>query len=85
VYDAFIDFHGFCNIFAKRVEGCASIQELKSIGQRIIHATAFSEAPVKVGSNVSKGSTFKNGEVTLEFKGLSIVAGITCKLVGYYS
>lgn len=85
VYNAFIDFHGFCNIFAERVDGGAGIQELKSIGQRIVHAAAFSEAPVNVGSNVSKGSTFKNGEVTLEFKGLSRVAGATCALVGYDS
>jgi hypothetical protein len=38
-----------------------------------------------VGSKVSKGSTFKNGEVTLEFKGLSIVTGATCVLIGYDS
>ena len=85
VYNAFIDFHGFCNIFAERVEGAAGIQDLKSIGQRIVHAAAFTEAPVNVGSNVSKGSTFKNGEVTLELKGISRVAGATCALVGYDS
>jgi hypothetical protein len=85
VYNAFIDFHGFCNIFAERVDGGAGIQDLKSIGQRIVHAAAFTEAPVNLGSNVSKGSTFKNGEVTLEFKGVSRVAGATCALVGYDS
>ncbi|KPK45219.1 MAG: hypothetical protein AMJ65_00410 [Phycisphaerae bacterium SG8_4] len=85
VYNAFIDFHGFCNIFAERVDGAAGIQDLRSIGQRIVHAAAFAEAPVNVGSNVSKGSTFKNGEVTLEFKGISRVAGATCALVGYDS
>ncbi|MHC4203222.1 MAG: hypothetical protein ACYSTT_01115 [Planctomycetota bacterium] len=41
VYNAFIDFHGFCNIFAERVDGGASIQYLKSISQRIVHAAAF--------------------------------------------
>ncbi|MHC4627369.1 MAG: hypothetical protein ACYTDV_10355 [Planctomycetota bacterium] len=85
VYNAFIDFHAFCNIFAERVNGGPGIQDLKTIGQRIVHAAAFSEAPVNVGSNVSKGSTFKNGEVTLEFKGLSRIAGATCALVGYDS
>jgi hypothetical protein len=85
VYNAFIDFHGFCNIFAERVEGGAGIQDLKSIGQKIVHEAAFSEAPVNLGSNVAKGSTFKNGEVTLELKGLSRVAGATCALVGYDS
>jgi len=85
VYNAFIDFHGFCNIFAERMDGGAGIQDLKNIGQRIVHAAAFTEAPVNVGSNVSKGSTFKNGEVTMELKGISRVAGATCALVGYDS
>ena len=85
VYNAFIDFHAFCNIFAERVDGGAGIQDLKSIGQKIVHAAAFTEAPVNLGSSVSEGSTFKNGEVTLELKGLSRVAGATCAMVGYDS
>lgn len=85
VYNAFIDFHSFCNIFAERIEGGRGIQDLKSIGQKIVHAAAFSEGPVNLGSSVSEGSTFKNGEVTLEFKGLSRVAGATCAMVGFDS
>jgi len=85
VYNAFIDFHGFCNIFAERVEGGKGIQDLKSIGQKIVHAAAFTEAPVNLGSNVANGSTFKNGEVTLELKGLSRVAEATCAMVGFDS
>lgn len=85
VYNAFIDFHGFCNIFAERMEGGRGIQDLKSIGQRIVHAAAFTEAPVNLGSSVDEGSTFKNGEVTLELKGLSMVAGAACAMVGYDS
>jgi hypothetical protein len=34
---------------------------------------------------VSEGSTFKNGEITLEFKGLSRVAGAACAMVGFDS
>ncbi|MBN2316718.1 MAG: hypothetical protein JXM79_22515 [Sedimentisphaerales bacterium] len=85
VYNAFIDFHAFCDIFADRVEDGRGIQDLKSIGQKIVHEAAFSEAPVSLGSNVAEGSTFKNGEITLELKGLSRVAGATCALVGYDS
>jgi hypothetical protein len=85
VYNAFIDFHGFCNIFAERIEGGRGVQDLKSIGQRIVHAAAFTEAPVNLGSSVDEGSTFKNGEVTLEFKGLSRVAGAACAMVGFDS
>jgi hypothetical protein len=85
VYNAFIDFHGFCNVFAEPTQGGKGIQDLKSLGQKIIHAAAFTEPPVNLGSNIEKGSTFKNGEVTLELKGLSIVDGATCALVGFDS
>jgi len=85
VYNAFIDFHAFCNTFAERTEGGGGIQDLKSIGQRIVHAAAFTEAPVNLGSSIAEGSTFKNGEVTLELKGLSRVAGAACAMVGFDS
>ncbi len=85
VYNAFIDFHGFCNIFAERTEDGKGIQDLKSIGQKIVHASAFTEAPVNLGSSIPEGSTFKNGEVTLELKGLSRVAGAACAMVGFDS
>ena len=85
VYNTFIDFHAFCNIFAERTEGGKGVQDLKSIGQRIVHEAAFGEAPVNLGSNVAEGSTFKNGEITLELKGLSRVAGAACAMVGFDS
>jgi hypothetical protein len=85
VYNAFIDFHSFCDIFAERIEGGKGVQDLKSIGQRIVHAAAFTEGPVNLGSGIAKGSTFKNGQVTMELKGLSRVAGATCAMVGFDS
>jgi len=85
VYNTFIDFHGFCNVFAERVEGDKGIQDLKAIGDRIIHAASFTEPPVNLGSNVAEGSTFKNGEVTLEFKGLSIVDDRPCSVIEFDS
>ncbi len=85
VYNTFIDFHGFCNVFAQRVEGGKGIQDLKLIGDRIIHAASFTEPPVNLGSNVAEGSTFKNGEVTLEFKGLSLVDERPCSVVTFDS
>jgi len=81
VYNAFIDFHGFCNVFAERIPGGKGIQDLKKIGQKIVHVAAFSEPPVDVGSNVAKGSFFKNGEITLEFKGLCLVDNAPCAIV----
>jgi hypothetical protein len=85
VYNAFIDFHAFCDIFAARIEGGKGIQDLKRIGQRIVHAAANTEAPVNLGSSIAEGSTFKNGEVTMEFKGLSRVARAACAMVGFDS
>lgn len=85
VYNAFIDFHGFCDIFAERIEGGKSVRDLKSIGQRIVHAAANTEAPVNLGGSIAKGSTFKNGQVTMELKGLSCVAGAACAMVDFDS
>ncbi|MBC8471267.1 MAG: hypothetical protein H8D56_17535 [Planctomycetes bacterium] len=85
VYNAFIDFHGFCDIFAERIEGGKSVQDLKRIGQRIVHAAANTEAPVNLGSSIAEGSTFKNGQVTMELKGLSRVARAACAMVGFDS
>jgi hypothetical protein len=81
VYNAFMDFHGFCDVFPRSMGEAAGIEDLHTIGQKIVHAAAFSEAPVDVGSNVAKGSFYRNGEVTLEFKGLSVVNGTTCALL----
>jgi hypothetical protein len=86
VYNAFIDFHAFCNVFACPTPGGEKgVQDLKRIGDRIVHAAAFSEAPVSLGTNTAEGSTFKNGEVTLAFKGLSSVDGAACAIVAYDS
>ncbi len=85
VYNSFIDFHAFCNVFAEPAEGGKGIQHLKHIGDRVVHAAAFTEAPVNLGAGIKEGSTFKNGEVTLEFKGLSLVDGAACAVVTYDS
>ena len=85
VYNAFIDFHSFCNVFAGRTPEGSGIQDLTKIGQKIVHDAAFSEPPVNLGTNISEGSFFKNGEITLEFKGLSVVNGKECALVEYDS
>ena len=85
IYNAFIDFHAFCNVFARPVAGGKGIQDLERIGDRIVHATAFSEGPVHLGRHVTKGSTFTNGEITLELRGLSVVDGHACAMVAYDS
>jgi hypothetical protein len=85
VYNAFVDFHSFGQVFALRTTDGPGIQDLHTIGQKILHAAAHSEAPVSLGKRVEQGSFFKNGAVTLELKGLSSVGGRRCALLGYDS
>jgi hypothetical protein len=85
VYNNFIDFHTFNDIFARPTPAGKGIQDLLTIGQRIVHAAAFSEPPVNLGSGIKEGSVFRNGEVTLELKGAGIVEGAACAIVGYDS
>lgn len=84
VYNAFIDFHSFAEVFARPADG-GGIQDLKKIGDRIVHASAFTEPPVNLGSLILPGSTFKNGEVILQFKGLTTQDGEACALIGFDS
>jgi len=85
VYNTFIDFHSFCNGLGERTAKGKGIQDLKSIGDRIVHDAAFSEPPVNLGSIIAAGSKFKNGEITLKFKGLTIQEGEPCALIGFDS
>jgi hypothetical protein len=85
VYNAFIDFHGFCDLFARPTTEGKGIQHLNNIGDKVVHAAAFSRAPTNLGTGVAGGSIFTNGEITLEFKGLSRVNGQACALVRYDS
>jgi len=85
VYNAFIDFHGFCDVLAEPTSAGGGIQDLNTIGEKIVHAAAFTEPPVNLGNDILEGSFFKNGQVTLEFKGLSVVNGRSCALLEYDS
>ena len=85
VYNSFIDFHGFCDVFPRPTAEGKGVQDLTRIGQKIVHAAAFSEAPVSLGTDIKEGSTFRNGEITLEFKGLSLVDGAACAILAYDS
>lgn len=84
VYNAFIDFHAM-GVFAEKTPSGNGVQDLHRIGQKIIHMASHSQPPVNLGTQVGEGSYFRNGEVTLEFKGLSIINGKTCALLEYDS
>jgi hypothetical protein len=85
VFNAFVDFHSFGQVFARRTSEGGGIQDLRTIGQKILHVAAHTEPPVSLGSLVEKGSFFRNGAVTLELKGLSSIDGRRCALIGYDS
>jgi hypothetical protein len=84
VYNAFIDFHSMF-VFCENSGAGNGIQNLKKLGDKIIHAASNSKAPVNLGSSVEDGSYFQNGEVTLLFKGLSWENEKTCALLEYDS
>jgi hypothetical protein len=85
VYNSFIDFHGFHDAFARPAEGGGGIQDLKEVGQSIRHAAAFTEPPVNVGKGIKEGSVFRNGDVRLVFKGVGVVDGAACAVIGFDS
>ena len=85
IYNNFIDFHALNDAFSRPLKFGKAIQDLKFIGDRIVHMAAFSKAPVNLGTAVKAGSFFHNGEVTLELKGLSIVDGAPCAIVAFDS
>ena len=85
IYNSFIDFHGFVDVFARPTGGGGGIQDLKTIGQSVRHAAAFTEPPVHLGAAIKEGSVFRNGDVRMSFKGVSVVDGAACAIVGYDS
>ena len=84
IYNNFIDFHALNDGFSRPMFG-RGIEQLKLVGDRIVHPAAFTEAPVNLGMAVKPSSVFRNGEVTLELKGISVVDGVLCALIGYDS
>ncbi len=85
IYNTFIDFHSFCDVFAAETPGLTGIQNLHKIGDKIIHYASNTKPPVNLGNNVKEGSYFENGEITLELMGLSKTNGKTAVIVHYDS
>lgn len=84
-YNSFIDFHALMNVFAvKSIDG-KGIQALCKIGDKVVHSASHSQAPVNLGKGIKEGSYFKNGEIVLNFKGLSAVNNKPMAIVNYDS
>lgn len=84
IYNAFVDFHTM-GVFAEKTEKASGAQDLKQVGDKIVHAASFSQPPVNLGDQVLEGSYFKNGKITLEFKGLARINKKTCAILEYDS
>jgi|GEM_PF-748053 len=84
VYNAFIDFHSM-SVFAEKAAKDSGAQDLKYVGDKIIHAASFSQPHEGLGTQVSEDSYFKNGKITLEFKGLGLINKKTCAIMEYDS
>lgn len=84
VYNNFVDFHALSDIFPRPLFGLG-VENLKQIGDKVIHPGAHSNAPVNLGNTVKEGSSYCNGEITLELIGLSIVNNRPCALIKYDS
>jgi hypothetical protein len=83
VYNQFVQFHAYVDGFAApALEGGKGIQDLKRIGDRIVFGGFPEDLPLDVGLIIKEGSIYKGGEETLEFKGLSVVDGKPCALLG---
>lgn len=84
-YNNFVDFHALTDVFTRPMKYIKGIEQLRSIGDKIVHPGAFNEAPVSVTGVVRPGSVFRNGELTLELKAVSLVDNRPCALVNYDS
>ena len=58
------------------------IQDLRRIGDKIILGASFAETPIP-GSLAGEGSIWKNGEASLEFKGLGVIDEVTCAVLSF--
>ncbi len=85
IFNTFVDFHSLVQVLAERTTTGQGIQDLHAIGEKIIHESANTKPPLSLGKMVEKGSYFKNGNITLELKGLSMANGRQCALIGYDS
>lgn len=85
IYNSFIDFHSFVDLLSQPIKGGNGIQNLKFVGDTIIHAAAFTKAPTHLGDSIKVGSYFKNGQVKMSLNGLSITNKRHSAIIAYDS
>jgi hypothetical protein len=81
VYSLFFYYQGHVDYAEPSLHG-KGVQHLKRIGDKVELETSFAELPLP-GSLAGKGSVWKNGEVTLEFKGLGVIDEVPCAVLSF--
>jgi hypothetical protein len=84
VYNSFVDFQSFF-VFSEKTDSGKGVQDLHLPGDKIVHGAAFSEPHVNLGNQVAEGSYFRNGEITLEWKGMGVINNKRCAILEYDS
>ncbi len=84
VMEAFTVFHQFCTSLCEPVGEGQGIEDLTRIGDRIVHDSSFTERDMSY-TGAKEGSVFRVGETILELKGLTVVDGSACAVIGYDS
>jgi hypothetical protein len=72
-------------VFSEKSDSGRGVQDLHQPGDKIVHGASFSEPQENLGKQVADGSKFKNGEITLEWKGNGPANGRNCAILGYDS
>lgn len=83
VYSVFFYYHGYTDYAVPTPQG-KGVQDLERVGDKIVHDAALAESPIP-GKLAKKGSVWKNGEVTLEFKGLETIEQRPCAVLSFDS
>lgn len=74
VYNTFIDFHGFHDVFAR------AGAPLRRIGDEAVDASR-AEVPVHLGTFIEKGSVYRLGDCRTRFEGIGLVRARPCAIL----
>ena len=69
IYNAFVDFHTM-SVFAEKTAKDSGVQNLKHVGDKIVHAASFSQPRVTWAPRLWKAPTLKMEKLRWNLKGL---------------
>jgi hypothetical protein len=80
IYSAFFYYHSYVG-YADPEPDDVGIQDLKRVGDKVKLPSSGLETRLP-GWLAGKGSKWRNGQTTLEFKGVAEIDGATCAIIG---